>query len=45
MDILAVEWEGGGAGTGLMWLGIETGGGTCESHNETSGSIKCHQNS
>jgi len=27
--------------TGSSWLRIGTGGGTCESGNETSGSIKC----
>jgi hypothetical protein len=27
--------------TGLMWLRIETGDGTCECSNEHSGSIKC----
>jgi hypothetical protein len=27
--------------TGLSWLRIQTGGGTCECVNEPSGSIKC----
>jgi hypothetical protein len=29
-----------GVWTGLSWLRIETGGGTCECGNEASGSIK-----
>ena len=31
----------GGAWTGLIWLRIETSGGTCKRGNEPSGSIKC----
>jgi hypothetical protein len=30
-----------GIWTGLSWLRIVTGGGTCECSNEPSGSIKC----
>jgi hypothetical protein len=29
--------------TGLSWLRIQTGGGTCECGNEPSGSIKCRE--
>jgi hypothetical protein len=38
IDLQAV---GCGVWTGLGWLRIETGGGTCECRNELSGSIKC----
>jgi hypothetical protein len=34
------KWDVG-LWTGLSWLRIETGGGTCECGNEPSGSIKC----
>ena len=34
------KWDMG-AWTGLIWLMIGTGGGTCENGNEPSGSIKC----
>jgi len=34
------KWDVG-AWTGLIWLRIGIGGGTCECGNETSGSIKC----
>jgi hypothetical protein len=30
-----------GVWTGLSWLRIETGGGTCECGNEPMGSVKC----
>jgi hypothetical protein len=30
-----------GACTGLIWLKIEAGGGTCKCGDEPSGSIKC----
>jgi hypothetical protein len=34
------KWDVG-VWTGLSWLRIETGGGTCECRNKLSGSIKC----
>jgi hypothetical protein len=34
------KWDVG-LWTGLGWLRIDTGGGTCECDNEPSGSIKC----
>jgi hypothetical protein len=33
------KWDG--AWTGLIWLRIGTGDGSCECGNEPSGSIKC----
>jgi hypothetical protein len=33
------KWDGG-AWTGLIWIRIGTGGGSCECGNELSGSIK-----
>jgi hypothetical protein len=38
MDLREVGW---GAWTGLIWLGLGTGGGSCEYGDEPSGSIKC----
>jgi hypothetical protein len=38
MDIQEMGW---GAWTGLIWLRIGTGGGTCDCGNEPSSSIKC----
>jgi hypothetical protein len=35
------KWDG--AWTGLSWLRIGTGGGSCKCGNETSGSIKCRE--
>ena len=32
-----------GTWTGLIWLRIGTGGGTCECGNELSGSIECEE--
>jgi hypothetical protein len=37
MDLQEVGW---GAWTGLIWLRIRVGGGSCECYNELSDSIK-----
>jgi len=40
IDLQEVGWApGGGAWIGLLWPRIKTGGGSCKSGNESSGSI------
>jgi hypothetical protein len=40
-DNIKMDLQDVGLWTGASWLRIGTGGGTCESGNEPSGSIKC----